>query len=187
VAPRIPPLVDSQLDDQHRELMPPPNGPTGLAANIYTTFVRHKGMFRRWMPFAGKLLTAGTLPARDRELLILRTGWNTASEYEWGQHVPIGAAAGVTDEDLERIMAGPDADGWAPFDATLIRAADELHVDACITDATWAALAERYNEQQLIELPFLVGHYHMVAFALNSVGVQREPGVPGLPKAVADA
>jgi hypothetical protein len=28
----------------------------------------------------------------------------------------------------------------------------------------------------------LVGHYHMVAFALNSLGVEREEGVPGLPE-----
>ena len=39
----------------------------------------------------------------------------------------------------------------------------------------------RYDERQVMEVPMLVGQYHMVAFALNSLGVQREPGVPGLP------
>ena len=72
------------------------------------------------------------------------------------------------------------ADGWSdPFDATLIRAADELHDTGCISDETWDDLAARYDERQLIEVPMLVGHYHMVAFTLNSLGVQREPGVPG--------
>ena len=80
-----------------------------------------------------------------------------------------------------RATADPDAPGWAPFDRTLLTAADELADDACITDETWAALAERYDERQLIEVPMLVGQYHMVAFTLNSLGVQREPGVPGLP------
>ena len=27
----------------------------------------------------------------------------------------------------------------------------------------------------------LVGHYHMVAFTLNSLGVELEPGVEGFP------
>ena len=65
----------------------------------------------------------------------------------------------------------------------LLTAADELHADACITDGTWLALADRYDERQQIEVPMLVGHYHMVAFTLNSLGVEREEGVPGLPEA----
>src|SRR5439155_2015404 len=117
----------------------------------------------------------------DRELLILRTAWHPQAAYEWGQHVAIAQNAGVTDDEIGRVPDGPDADGWDPFDAVLLRAADELHGDACLGDATWAALAERYDERQLIEVPMLVGHYHMVAFALNSLGVQREAGVPGLP------
>ena len=144
--------------------------------NIFTTLVRHPGLFRRWMPFGGKLL-AGKLPARDRELLILRTGWNCHADYEWAQHVVIARRAGIGDEEIARVKEGPDAEGWAPFDATLVRAADELHGESVLSDATWAALAERYDERQLIEVPMVVGHYHMVAYALNSLGVQVEPGV----------
>ena len=148
------------------------------ASNIFATLVRHPGLFRKWMPFGGKLL-AGKLPARDRELLILRTGWHCHSVYEWGQHAIIGRQAGLTDDELRRIQAGPDAPGWDAFDATLLRAADELHDDSCISDTTWRALARHYDERQLVEIPMLVGHYHLVAFTLNTLGVQREPGVPG--------
>src|SRR5204863_5459485 len=100
-----------------------------------TTLVRHPGLFARWVPFAGKLL-AGKLPPRDRELLILRTGRRTHSEYEWGQHVLIGRASGLTDDEIRRIQDGPDAAGWSEADATLLRAADELHDDACISEKT---------------------------------------------------
>ena len=152
----------------------------GSEANIFTTLVRAEGLTRRWLPFGGKLLN-GKIPARDRELLILRTGWNCGSEYEWAQHVVIGRAAGLTDVEISRIPAGP-AGGWDPFDSTLLQAADELHEDWCISDATWAALAYVYDTQQLIELPMLVGHYHMVAMTLNSLGVQLDPGLSGFPK-----
>jgi 4-carboxymuconolactone decarboxylase len=180
--PRIPPLQPGELDEQARELLGGSatlaDSVGGGALNIFATLVRHPGLFRKWLPFGGKLL-AGKLPARDRELLILRTGWRCGSEYEWGQHVVIGGVAGVTDAEIERIKTGPDASGWDEPDATLLRAADELHDDNCIGDATWAALADRYDEKQLIELVMLVGHYHMVAFTLNSLGVQLEPGVAG--------
>lgn len=178
--PRIPPLAEADQDDQARDLLSQTGGPTVGATNIFATFVRHPGLFRRWLPFGGKLM-AGKLAARDRELLILRTGWNCRSDYEWAQHVRIARAVGITDDEIERIRAGADTDagtdGWSEHDSLLMRAADELHVDACLSDATWTALAERYDERQMIELPMLVGHYHLVAFTLNSLGVQVEDDV----------
>jgi 4-carboxymuconolactone decarboxylase len=177
-APRLAPLAEDEQDDQARELLDQAGGPASGATHIFTTLVRHPGLFRRWLPFGGKLL-AGKLPARDRELLILRTGWNCRSDYEWAQHVRIARAAGLPDDEIERARSdeGADDPGWSAADATLVRAADELHADACLSDATWAALAARYDDRQLIEVPMVVGHYHMVAFALNSLGVQVEDDV----------
>ena len=179
-SPRIPPLRDEEADEQTSALLEEVRLPNAEAVNIFATLVRHPGLYRRWMPFAGKLL-AGKLPARDRELLILRSARRCTSSYEWGQHVRLAKQAGISAEEIDRVAAGPDASGWDPFDRTLLTAVDELHDDACLTDATWATLASRYDERQMIELPMLVGQYHMLAFALNSLGVQREPGVPGLP------
>jgi 4-carboxymuconolactone decarboxylase len=175
--PRIPPLAAGEGDPQAAALLAELD-PNLSAAHIFSTLVRHPGLFRKWSPFGGKLLS-GKLPARDRELLILRTGWRTQAEYEWGQHVRIALASDITEDEVQRVKEGPDAPGWDPFDARLVRAVDELHDDGCITDATWATLAERYSTQQLIEVPMVVGHYHLVGFTLNSLGVQREPGVVG--------
>ena len=178
--PRIPPLPASERDEQAQELLGGVGGLTGPASNIFDTLVRHPGLFRKWMPFGGKLLT-GKLPPRDRELLILRTGWNCRSDYEWGQHVLIGRSVGLNDDEIARIVQGPGA-GWEEFERVLLTAADELHERSRISDGTWAALADRYDEKQLIELVMLVGHYHMVAFTLNTLGVEREEGVPALPE-----
>ena len=114
-------------------------------------------------------------------MLILRTGWNCRSPYEWGQHVAIGRATGISDDEVARIAAGPDAPGWDPFDATLLRAADELHGDQALSDATYAALSERYAAQQLLDLVFTVGQYHLVSMVLNSARVERDDGVTGVP------
>ena len=182
-APRIPPLPAAERDERIQELLAGAGlgRPDGEPLNIFTTLARHPRLFKRWMQFGGTLLMGGEIPARERELLVLRTGWLTRAEYEWGQHVIIGKAAGLTDTEIGRITEGPDAEGWSPFDATLLRAVDELHTDARISDATWAALSERYDERQLIEVPMLVGQYHLVGFTLNSLGVERDPGVEGFP------
>jgi 4-carboxymuconolactone decarboxylase len=177
-SPRIGPLEPEERSGFQEELLA---GTMAVlqGANIFSTLVRAPGLFRRWMPFAGKLLS-GKLPARDRELLVLRTAWNCGADYEWGHHVAIGLGAGLTRDEIDRIPGGPGA-GWPPLEALLLQAADELHLDQRISDATWNGLRCSYDEQQLIELPMLVGHYHMVAMTLKTLGVELEAGYQSLP------
>ncbi len=182
--PRIAPLAEGAMSADQQELMAATRqGTAGGAVNLFATLARHPGLLRKWMPAAGKLLDGAKLPPRDRELLILRTGWRCGSAYEWGQHVVIGQAAGVSAADIEAVQAGPDAAGVDPGDAVLLRAVDELHDDACLSEATWAALRQRYDDRQLIEVPMLVGAYHQVSFLLNSLGVPLDDGISGFPEA----
>ena len=174
--PRIKPLPEGEQTDAAKELLAASIMPD---ANIFTTLVRAPGLFRRWLPFGGKLLR-GKLSGRDRELLILRTAWNCKAQYEWGQHVLIGGAEGLTSVEIERITSR-DLDGWSDLDAVLMRAADELHDDCCISDETWDELTRRYDVEQLIEIPMLVGQYHLVAMTLNSLGVALDDGIEGFP------
>ena len=178
--PRIPAVTDvEQLDPEAREQFESTS--LGPAVNIFRTLVNHPKLMKRWLVFANHILFKSTLPARDRELVILRIGYLCRAEYEWGQHVIIAKSAGLTDEEIERITRGPGDPSWEPFDAVLLRATDELHADAMVSDATWAALAERYSTQQLMDVVFTIGQYTLVSMALNSFGVQLDPGVSGFP------
>ena len=116
-----------------------------------------------------------------KSALILRIAWLCGAEYEWAQHVSAGRRAGLTGEDVRRIARGAADAGWDPFDAALIRATDELHRDDMVSDVTWATLAERYTTQELIDLVITVGGHRMMSMALNSLGVQTEPGREGFP------
>jgi alkylhydroperoxidase family enzyme len=149
--------------------------------NIFPTFAQHPELFRAWLRFGGYLLTSGKLSGRDRELLILRTAANCRSSYEWGQHVRISLAGGIERETVDRVRAGPDAEGWSEHEAALLRAADELHEASRISDETWAKLAEDYDTERLIEVAMVVGHYTMLAGALNSFGVELDEGLEPLP------
>ena len=105
--PRIPPLPESQWDEQLRSILDVRMGDTDVRLgdnNIFTTLGRHKELFRVWLRFGGWLLTAGTLPARERELLILRTGYNCGSPYEWGQHVRLSERLGIEREVIMRVL-----------------------------------------------------------------------------------
>ncbi len=116
--PRIAPLPIAEWDEELKPL-----GVTGLTApdgsplNIFGTLANHPKLLKRWLVFANHVLAKSTLTPRDRELLILRAGWNNQAPYEWGQHVAIALRSDISQEEIDRVAAGPDAPGWDPFDA----------------------------------------------------------------------
>ena len=85
----------------------------------------------------------------------------------------------MTLDDVRRIQVGPTATGWDQFEETLCRAADELHSTSGVSNVTWTALAERYDDRQMTEAVMTVGYYHLVAFVINSLGVPLEAGAEG--------
>jgi 4-carboxymuconolactone decarboxylase len=173
--PRLTPLTDDELSSEQRELLAP-LGPTG-EMNIFRTFVRHTELYKRWSPFAGRLLQRSSFEARDRELIILRSAWHSKAAYEWAHHVPIAREAGLSDEQI--LAAAGKADAGSADDAALLRAVDELFSDERrIADDTWTGLAARFDDNQLIELVMLAGNYALIAGTLNSLGVQVENGFP---------
>ena len=150
--------------------------------NIIKTMANHPKLLEAWQPFAGYVLRDNSLPARDRELLILRIGYLCGAEYEWGHHSRLAKELGVTDEEILRITKGPEAAGWSSFERGLLRAADELKKTNTISERTWAYLDARYDEKQMMDVVFTVAQYNLVSWALRSFRVPMEEGLQGFPK-----
>jgi 4-carboxymuconolactone decarboxylase len=179
--PRIKPLAESVWTEEQRKVINNYKMEDGHFPNLLTTMANHPTITEKYLFFVGR---ETTIPAREREILILRTGWLRKAEFMLGWHTLYAKKAGMTEEEIARIADGPMAPGWDPFDATLLIAVDELNRDAFITDVTWSALAKRYNDQQLIDVVFIVGQYDMIAMYLNSLCVQLDPGVPRFPRKI---
>jgi alkylhydroperoxidase family enzyme len=176
--PRVAPLEAEQWDEQAREAMAP-FVQQGRAWNIFRTLANHPDLMRRWLVFGNHILGKSSLPVRERELVILRIGYLCQAGYEWGQHVQIARQAGMSDDEIRTAKTGPETPGLSELDRLLLRATDELHADAHVTDATWAGLSEHLTTQQLMDMVFTVGQYNLVSMALNSFGVQLDEGLPG--------
>lgn len=181
MTPRLPPLSRQEIEPDLLELPAFRRSGRPEPYNIYRTMAHHPGLLRQWLVFADGIRFTGVLAARTTELLILRTGWNCRSEYEWGQHVRWAREAGITDEELSALCRDVDAHGWSDEDAALLRAADELHRDSTVSDETWQALSAAFDAAQLIEILLLVGQYHGVSFLLNAARVERDPELASFP------
>lgn len=176
--PRIKALSEEEWDEEAKALLKP-FVDQGRVFNIFRTMANHPDLARRWMVFANHILGKSTLAIRERELVILRIGYLCQSGYEWGQHVLIARQAGMTDEEIRSCKTGPDTPGLSELDRLLLKATDELHADAHVSDETWKGLSAHLNQQQLMDLVFTVGQYNLVSMALNSFGVQADEGLPG--------
>mgnify|MGYP000450894619 CR=1 FL=1 len=177
-SPRIPPKQPQDWNDADRALMQA-FVDSGSDHNVFKTMLQHPDLMRRWLVFANHVLFKSTLGGRERELVILRIGYLCQAGYEWSQHVGIARQLGLDDDGIRSAQSGPNTPGISKLDRLLLTATDELHADAFISDATWSGLSEHLDRHQLMDLVFAVGQYNMVSMALNSFGVQRDPGLPG--------
>jgi 4-carboxymuconolactone decarboxylase len=176
--PRIPPATSPSPEAAETLAKLPPLDGRPLA--IFSTLAHHPLLLKRFTALGGVFLAQNQLPAREREIVILRVAWRTGSVYEFGHHTRIGLASGLSVDDIARV-ASAGTEGWQPGDAALLQAADEIHSTDRVGDGTWAELAGRYSEAELLELLALVGFYRMTAGILNSAGVEPEPGIAGWP------
>ncbi|WP_084396218.1 carboxymuconolactone decarboxylase family protein [Henriciella aquimarina] len=170
--PRIAPLRDEEMGDEQKALLG--ERFKGQVFNIFRTLSRAPKAYKRFMLWGGYILSDdNALAPRERELVILRAGFNWRAGYEWAQHERIGLECGLTADEIARIKAGPEAGGWTAEDAALLQATDELTADAFITEATWARLAF-LSEKQKMDLVMTVGQYTQVSMMLNTFGVQLD-------------
>jgi alkylhydroperoxidase family enzyme len=149
-----------------------PNRPKAL--NVLGTFAHHPELATAYHGLTAHALFVTTLSARQREIVVLRVAAVRGAEYEWRQHVILAGDAGLSAEEIERIAAGPDADGFDPLERAMVGAVDELIADATITDGTWAELAAGLDEQQLLDLVFTVGTYDVLAMVMKAFRIELD-------------
>ena len=178
-APRIEPVVQAQATPEIRAMLDPSRSGRDIAA-VYRTFARHPKLYVPRQILSEYIRTKSTLSPRVREMLILRIGWRCQSAYEWAAHAPAGRRAGLTNDQI-RMLARSGYEGWNAADAAIVRAADELFDDDVISDPTWKALDDQFDERQLLDVLITTGGYRMVSMVLNTFGVPAEPNSESFP------
>ena len=122
------------------------------------------------------ILSQAALDARLRELIILRVGKCSPAPYEWQQHVPIGRACGVTEEEIAALERGDvTAACFAERDRVVLRFTDELLAGPRASNASLAAMRSEFSDREVCEAVLTVGYYMMVARFLETTGVDLEP------------
>ncbi len=171
--PRIAPVLEAQWNDVQKQLVAK-HVTGGHPDNGVRTLLNLPELADAVMPYTNYLTDGSSLIGRQRELLVMRAAWLGGSQLLWAVHAPLARNAGMSSEEIRRIAQGPDASGWDPFEANLLRLADQLYRNSSVTSATWQVLAARYNMFNQMDAVETVNHFIVLSMIYNSFGVQPD-------------
>jgi alkylhydroperoxidase family enzyme len=162
MSPRLAPLDPPYAPEVQAffdRIMPPGVPPLVL----FTTVARDARLFERFL--GGSLLDKGHLTLREREIVIGRVTAQCGSEYEWGVHTAFFAVRVGLDEAMQRslVLGSGEDPCWSPAERAIIRACDQLHATADLTDEAWQDLRQHVSEMAAVEIVMLAGFYRTVS------------------------
>lgn len=169
---RLPPLPADQWDEATQQALSAMRG--AETNNALSTFAHHPALAKAFLRFNVHLLMSSTLPARIRELAILRVAHRRDCAYEWTHHIDLAKREGITDDEIAAVRGGDDAGNIDAFERAVLTGVDELVDSSELSDQTWAGLGERLDDQQRMDFVFTVGCYTLLAMAFNTFGIQLE-------------
>ncbi len=173
--PGLRPLADPEIPESVMPVI------AAWPYNLHRTLAHSPDTLLKWLPFGEHILMGNALPFREREIAILRVGWNCRSPYEWGMHSVVSRRGGFVDADFEALCVGADSPHWQAGEAAIIAAVDDMQTHWSITPDVWARLAHHFAPQQIVDLIYLAGNFATISVALNALRVPLEPGLPPLP------
>ena len=187
---RVPALEKEDWRDDIKPLIP-----GKYPGNVFKAFANHPDFFKNWMRWANHVVFKSELMqshTRQRNLAIARTGYLKNCEYTFASYINIGAArdgknapSAFTAADVQAIQNGSQDSHWRSnanlsksndpnLDIAVLRVAEELHFDACVTEETWNMLLKSFNLKQCVDIVASCGHYTLNSYLLNSLGVQAD-------------
>jgi alkylhydroperoxidase family enzyme len=128
------------------------------------------------------LLKSGTVDPAARELVILRTGWRTGSEYEFCQHVRVARETGIAEEKILGVRDPESCRAFSETERALLRMVDELFDRSEVSSQTLAILRRAFTDSDLIELLMIAGFWRTIAGILKTGKVPLDDGVAGWPE-----
>ena len=151
--------------------------------SVFQVLLHHPGVARPINDLLAAMLWNGALDTRLRELVIMRLGWLTASDYEWTQHWRVARGLGISEEDLLGVRDWRSHEPFGPVERAVLAATDEVVQDGVVHAETWAACRHELGDDPtvLIELVTAIGTWRMISSILRSLEVPLEDGVASWP------
>lgn len=176
---RLPPPEPASLDTEVADLLSLALAPSGETAETIAVLAHSPALVGPFLGWAMALHSHGVLSKRVHEIVALRVAHLCGSAYEWDEHARWAAEAGLTEAEIGAVAAGPS--GWAPADAAVLRAVDELHATQDLTDDALSTLRGHLGDPAVVEVVMVVGQYTMLSMLATTTGGSPHRGIRPAP------
>ncbi|MDX2155054.1 MAG: carboxymuconolactone decarboxylase family protein [Hyphomicrobiaceae bacterium] len=144
---------------------------------LFKCMVHSPNAVRAFQGLGGFIRHKSRLDGRLREIAILAVGWITQAPYEWSHHVKIGQEFGVTEADIQGVIAACDgeASSLEPVAKLIVKAAREMTESLAVSDGTFAELRQAFDDERLTDLVITMAFYNAVVRYLGTMRIDVEP------------
>ncbi|MGZ5172043.1 MAG: carboxymuconolactone decarboxylase family protein [Burkholderiales bacterium] len=158
-------------------------GEAQASRSAFRMLAYHPDLVRHVYGLLKMLATRNKLPSRLRELMIMRIGWTTGSEYEWFQHYRIAKAeAGLADAELVALRDWRSSELFSEADRAVLAAVDDTRERGEISDAVWTQCEQLFKEPAvLVEMVVMIGNWMLFSQLLKTLRVPIEDGATPWP------
>lgn len=174
VAPELQGVYDQFLRDR------------GNVPYFFRTLAHRPEIFRTATAHMQAVIHTGTLPAKLKELVIVRTSQLNCTRYCLASHTAISLRLGWTDEHLEALKNWQESPLFSEAEKQALHLAEVMTLDSHEwTDADMASLRRFYSEGEVVELMASVGLFNYFNRFNNML--QMEPTQPASAEELAEA
>src|SRR5262245_22139419 len=167
---RLPYLEPQQVDEKYHDMLK-------RNTNLHKLLVNSPEMARAFSGLGGYIRNRSKLDPRLRELAILQVGWIEKSEYEFTHHVKIGRDFGVTDADIEGMIA-ETAGKPSTLDAltkAVLKGAREMVRNLAMSGTTFNEIKKSLSDEHMVDLVVTIAFYCGVVRVLATMQMDNEP------------
>ncbi|CZS97288.1 uncharacterized protein RAG0_06437 [Rhynchosporium agropyri] len=143
-------------------------------ASILPVGIPPLNLFRMWahspstLPHAISLGTAcfrdTSLSPYQRELVCLLNAHRLSCDYQWKQHIQIARTTGISNGQIEAIIAGNiTSDVWSDQEKALLAFVDEVIAGPEVRDVVFDNARSCLSDQTLVEIVTMQGFYYSLA------------------------
>jgi alkylhydroperoxidase family enzyme len=150
-----------------------PGTATGTPGDYWTTFALVPDLLLQARSSLMALMQPGRkLPAKLRELAILRTGIVGESRFEYSQHLKVARMVGVPDDKLTAIKSWALSNAFTPVERAVMQVTDEIVGRNLVEDDSFAALKQHLDDAQIMELFYVVGLWRMHGMIVRALHLE---------------
>jgi len=152
------------------------SGRRGKLINVYRMLLNAPPLAESWFNHSNAVRWETTLSGRLREIVIIRMGRLTDSQYVLRQHVPaLALAEGLTLEECSELADWQTSGRFSESERAALAYTDAMTRDIVVPDAVFDALKPHFDDRQIVELTVLIGSYNMNARVMQALRLDLEP------------